>query len=278
MRAQGFGSANASAFRRPAAAPARGRQTRERTRTPGSQPRINSGACPAESVNRTRGEAAQGSAPRPVPRSIRDEHEVNCRNCTTRVSPQARRCPNCGCDIEADPLQTAELELEDAVSPAPAPPRGRAGAIAQVEPKARPQVPTARLAAFTLRPAEIRTLVAATPEVIERGLRVYQGAGGASGAGFSTAVGEIDLLAQDEAGGLAVVMVAESEPSKEFLLELLQRIGFVRTHVAKTGQEVRGILLVERLSDPTRYTIAALGGTVSVKSWRVALSFEELRV
>ena len=91
-------------------------------------------------------------------------------------------------------------------------------------------------------------------------------------------MGEIDLLAQDDAGGLVVVMVAEGEPDKELVLDLLQRIGFVRTQVARSGQEVRGLLLVERLSETTRYTIAALGGTLSIKSWRVAVRFEDLPV
>jgi hypothetical protein len=52
----------------------------------------------------------------------------------------------------------------------------------------------------------------------------------------------------------------------------------VRTRVARRGQEVRGLLLAERLPEPTRYAVAALGGTVSVKSWRVALTFDDLRV
>ncbi len=121
-------------------------------------------------------------------------------------------------------------------------------------------------------------LVAASPELIEPGLRVYEESGRPVGAGFPTAVGAIDLLAQDDAGGLVVAMVAEGEPDKDVVLELLQRIGFVRTRVAKSGQEVRGLLLVERLSEPTRYTIAALGGTLSIKAWRVALSFEDLPV
>ena len=120
--------------------------------------------------------------------------------------------------------------------------------------------------------------MAASPEWIEPGLRVYEDDGSPVGAGFETAVGEIDLLAQDDAGGLVVVMVADGEPDKEGVLDLLQRIGFVRTQVATSGQEVRGLLLVERLSEATRYTIAALGSTVSIKAWRVALTFEDLPV
>ncbi len=190
----------------------------------------------------------------------------------TRVSAGVRRCPNCGRDLENAAAAAPEVEVE---APPLAPeraPRAEGKRKAQAGEHA-PRAPTAERVSLTLEPAEVRALVAASPGLIEPGLRVYE-----DGGSFSTAVGLIDLLAQDDAGGLVVAMVAEGEPDKELVLELLQRIGFVRTQVAKSGQEVRGLLLVERLSETTRYTIAALGGTLSVKSWRVALSFEDLPV
>jgi len=177
----------------------------------------------------------------------------------TRVSAGMRRCPNCGRDLENVTHPAPATEVDDAQSLAP-------------------RAPAPKLASLTLQPAEIRALVAATPELIEPGLRVYQDGGSPVGRSFPTPVGEIDLLAQDDAGGLVVLMVAEGEPDKEAVLELLERIGFVRTQVAETGQEVRGLLLAERLSEPTRYTIAALGGTVSIKSWRIALTFDDIPV
>ena len=179
----------------------------------------------------------------------------------TRVSAGVRRCPNCGRDLE-NVAAAPDVEVE---APSLAPARA-------------PRAPAAKLVSFTLQPADVRALVAATPELIEPGLRVYEEDGSPVGGSFPTAVGVIDLLAQDDAGGLVVAMVAEGEPDKESVLDLLQRIGFVRTQVAKSGQEVRGLLLVERLSETTRYTIAALGGTVSIKSWRVTLAFEDLPV
>jgi hypothetical protein len=173
-----------------------------------------------------------------------------------------KRCPNCGRDLEnvVHPAVAAEVERE-----APPPPARKPKAAG------RPPAASAKGASFSLEPAEVRALVAANPEWLEPGLRVH-----GDGAPFATPVGAIDLLAQDDAGGLVVVMVAEGEPDKEIVLELLQRIGFVRTRVAKGGQEVRALLIVERLSDPTRYAIAALGDTVSVKAWRVGLTFDPL--
>jgi len=196
----------------------------------------------------------------------------------TRVSAGARRCPNCGRDL-AQPAAGADEAEAPSLPPTRVP---RAEGKRKPEARERaPRVsrpPAAKPVSFTLDPAEIRALVAASPELIEPGVRVYQDDGAPVGASFETPVGEIDLLAQDDAGGLVVVMVADGEPDKDVVLELLQRIGFVRTQVAERGQEVRGLLLAERLSEPTRYTIAALGGTVSIKSWRVGLTFDDIPV
>jgi hypothetical protein len=192
----------------------------------------------------------------------------------TRVSAGVRRCPNCGRDLE-NVAAAPDVEVE---APSLAPARAPREAKRKGEARERARAPAAKLASLTLQPAEIRALVAASPEWIEPGLRVYEEDGSPVGASFPTPVGVIDLLAEDDAGGLVVAMVADGEPDKELVLELLQRIGFVRTQVATSGQEVRGLLLVERLSDATRYTIAALGGTLSVKSWRVALTFEDLPI
>jgi hypothetical protein len=194
----------------------------------------------------------------------------------TRVSAGMRRCPNCGRDL-AYPAASEGVETPALAPPRVPPVEGKPEAAARESAPRGSSTPPAK-PAFSVRPADIRALVVATPELIEPGLRVYAGRGSAAGGSFPTAVGEIDLLAQDDAGGLVVVMVAEGEPDKEAVLELLERIGFVRTRVARSGQEVRGLLLAERLPEPTRYAVAALGGTVSVKSWRVALTFDDLRV
>ena len=50
----------------------------------------------------------------------------------------------------------------------------------------------------------------------------------------------------------------------------------MRKHLAKPGQEVRAIVLLERLPDEVRYAAAALADTVSFKTYRLALTFEEV--
>jgi hypothetical protein len=203
----------------------------------------------------------------------------------TRVSAGARKCPNCGRDL-APAAAGDDTEAPRRLAP-PRAPRAdtkrksaasepAAAAPAQPAPAQPRTTPPAALPALILDADAVRAVVTANPELIEPGLRVYRDEGVPVGAGFPTDVGEIDLLALDDAGGLVVAMVAEGDPDKAAVLELLERIGFVRTHVAQPGQEVRGLLLTERLPEPVRYAIAAVGGTLTVKGWRVALRFDDL--
>jgi hypothetical protein len=197
----------------------------------------------------------------------------------TRVSAGMRRCPNCGRDLTHPVPDESEPPVLAPARPARAEGKRKAEARGRDPESSRPPVsrpPAPKLPALTLDPLEVRALIAANPGWIERGLRVYEDGGRPLGAAFATPVGTIDLLARDDAGGLVVAMVAEGEPDKEMVLELLERIGYVRTQIADDGQEVRGLLLVERLPEPVRYAIAAVGDTVSVRTWRIALTFEEL--
>jgi RecB family endonuclease NucS len=129
--------------------------------------------------------------------------------------------------------------------------------------------------AIKLGITEIRTLVTEQPDLVEAGLRLFSD-GGVPGVSFGTPVGEIDLLARDAAGALVLLMVTSSAAAKDLLSELLPRIGYVRKHLAQPGQEVRAIVLLERLPEEVQYAAAALADTVSFKTYRLALNFDDI--
>jgi hypothetical protein len=131
---------------------------------------------------------------------------------------------------------------------------------------------------FSVDPAELRTLLIDQPELLEPGLCLLSDSGQSVGARYATDVGEIDLLAVDERGDYVVVMVAERDPGTELIGDLLQRVGWVRKHLIKDGGEVRAIVLTEPLSDEVRYSAAAVAGTVDFKTYRVALTFDDLEI
>ena len=132
---------------------------------------------------------------------------------------------------------------------------------------------------FELSPDGIRDLLIARPELIEEGLCLHTDDDGAvTGARFETSVGEIDLLARDDAAGWVVVLVAESGQGKELIGDLLQLMGWVRKHLCAEEQEVRGVVLVDSVPEDLGYAAAAVADTVEFKLYRVGLTFEKVDV
>ncbi len=129
---------------------------------------------------------------------------------------------------------------------------------------------------FTLRTDDIRKLVARQPDLVEPGLSAHQDAEGQDiGSRYETEVGEIDLLARDDAGAWVAVLVGEVEQGKDLVSEALQRVGWVRKHLAQEGQEVRGVVLLEALPEDLGYAASAVADTISFKTWRVELAFDD---
>ena len=127
-------------------------------------------------------------------------------------------------------------------------------------------------------PAQVRRVIVEQPALIEAGLEVYSEDGEAVGAGYLTEVGEIDLLARDSAGGWVIVAIAEPDRGKEIVGDLLQRMGWVRRHLGESGEEVRGIVLLDSLPDDLGYAAAAVSDTVEFRLYQMALTLEPVLV
>jgi hypothetical protein len=183
-------------------------------------------------------------------------------------------------DVTLDDVQEVELNEPSEVGSAAA-----AGEPVDLEEKDDPPGATAarppqRFGPFgPPDPVGLRVMLAEDPEILEPGLAVFASEKGTLlGAGYTSAVGEIDLLARDADGGLVVVMVAESHEGPELIGGVLQRIGWVRKHLAGRGQDVRGIVLMERAPESIVYAAAAVADTVAFKTYQVALTFADFPV
>ena len=228
---------------------------------------------------------------------------MNCKICNTRVPTGERSCPNCGVEAQNEKnygstgptkLPAAELstahdtiddplvELNDltdeipAVQPRKQPkPRSKPATTR----KAAPTAPPSARPLLASDPASLRRLLAEDPSALEPDLEVYcDDEGTPLGAGYASGVGEIDLLATNTAGELVVVLISEEQDGEELVAEVLQRIGWVRKHVSGGKHRVRGIVLCEQAPESLSYTAAAVADTVRFKTYRVALSFEDLEV
>ncbi|MFQ5847336.1 MAG: hypothetical protein ACE5IQ_06620 [Candidatus Methylomirabilales bacterium] len=137
--------------------------------------------------------------------------------------------------------------------------------------------PGADTPVFALDPVGLRELLAEQPEMLEPGLRLVSDKNGKPiGPGFSTGVGTIDLLVRDGRGVLVVVTVAGRGQGEKLVAEMLQRVGWVRKHLGKGKQQVRGVILVEEAPKNLSYAAAAVAETIRFKTYRVAMAFENV--
>jgi hypothetical protein len=233
-----------------------------------------------------------------------------CKKCNTRLEPGERTCPNCGNDAGPDaakarssgpgPLPSAELstakdpeddldvelELNEVTGEPPSPTPPAAEPKPAPKPKATPapspaadRKPSGAAPLFAPDPAGLRALLAEQPDALEPGLGVFRNDDGSpAGAQYSTGVGEIDLLATDAQGNLVVVMISEKGQGEELVGEVLQRVGWIRKHLGEGEKKVRGIVLCEEPPESLSYTAAAVSDTITFKTYRVALTFEDLAV
>ena len=227
-----------------------------------------------------------------------------CKNCNTRLGPGERTCPNCGNDVgseaataragrptplpspklstakEPDDELEVELELNEVSGEQPAPPKPAAKPKATRAPsKAPARKPSGAAPLFAPDPAGLRALLAEQPEALEEGLGIFRNDDGTpAGAEYATGVGDIDLLATDAQGNLVVVMISEKGQGEELVGEVLQRVGWIRKHLGEDGKKVRGIVLCEEPPESLSYAAAAVSDTITFKTYRVALTFEDLDV
>lgn len=234
-----------------------------------------------------------------------------CRACNTRFEETLRACPRCGrrttesvgdaspsggplLDMGGDtgPLLAArpmeeevgiDLELgeQDVLEQHPTTVQRTAR---PARPRRKPESPgvVARVrepgpSVLGLEPMQVRSLVTEQPGLLEKGLGIHSDdAGHPIGVDFATPVGEIDLLARDMHGDLVVVMVPAPSEFDSIVPDMVQRIGWVRKHVAE-GDHVRGIVVLQELPEAVGYAAAGVAGMVSFKTYRVALTFLEIQ-
>lgn len=206
---------------------------------------------------------------------------MQCSGCGTLLEDGQFTCPNCGrmvwsrgtgkqaaaprakprSSLLADPADSSaridemdELELSDP---------------AHADPDASNLTPD---------PRQVRDLLAEDPELLEPGLKLVRDANSTSGVDYPTDVGPIDLLARDAGGALVVVTVAKGDSGSDLVAEILQRIGWVRKHVARTREGVRGMVVMNKAPANLSYAAAAVADTVAFRTYRLKLSFEKVEL
>jgi RecB family endonuclease NucS len=229
---------------------------------------------------------------------------MKCKACSTRMGPGETVCPNCGRSAgpklaprQAPPLKKGKSSPSDTDEKSVAQNKSTAHRKAAPQAKAERAVPVAKeidleledIAEDTtneatrfmqsansggIKSSELRAILAEQPELLGEDLSLRTGK--KRGVRFATDVGEIDLLLVDEVGGLVVVSIPDPDSTDDPVSEVLQRIGWVRKHIAKGGAEVRGIVLLPPVPEDLTYAAAAVAGTVTFCTYQMSITFEEL--
>ncbi len=211
---------------------------------------------------------------------------MQCGGCGTIIDSGQLTCPNCGRMVwsrgsgktrspqkpaplanPSDSSAHVELELSetaDDIQPEPKPAAAR-------RPAPAPAMPT-------LDADGVRGLLAENPGLLEPGMEMLVEKGKSVGASYPTDVGPIDLLLRDASGLLVVVTVAKGDEGTDLIAEILQRIGWVRKHVAKTREGVRGLVLLQSVPESLSYAAAAVADTVGFRTFQISLRFDEVEI
>ena len=230
---------------------------------------------------------------------------MTCTACGTRIGNRDRKCPNCGRSKKqanrpgaAPPPEAAPAALEPSSAQIPGRRHGlrdpqssgrNKARKAETDPatKAAPAPPAQADDSQASMPGltEIREWIHNQPDRLEPGLSIYTDSkADPVGLDFSTDVGDIDLLARDDAGGLVVVLVpvppsdGSAPAGKDLVSEALERVGWVRKHIAEPAQEVRAIVLLNQIPDDFSYAAAAVASTLCFKTYRLEVSFTDIEV
>ena len=209
-----------------------------------------------------------------------------CRACNTKIKTQQSHCPNCGRPVNvsrtAAPTKTmpltrstaqepTELELDEQVAPAK-----QRKTLERDRNEMNPGAGRERASGLSTK--RVRETLAAEPELLEAGMRLHRDERMLTDGTYTTDVGDIDLLAVDDAGALVVVLIPDDDKDSELVSEILSRIGWVTKHIGEPGQEVRGLVLLRSEPEDLGYAAAAVASSVSFKTYRMSLVLEDFDI
>lgn len=108
---------------------------------------------------------------------------------------------------------------------------------------------------------------------IEPGLQLYK-RGRVTGAEFDAGGRYIDILALDSTGALVVIELKLPRAHDRAIGQILRYMGWVRQHVAKPKQRVRGIIVARRITEDLRLA-AATQPDLKLKEYDLSITIKD---
>ena len=127
--------------------------------------------------------------------------------------------------------------------------------------------------------SQLRDFIAANMEAIQvngRRLKLYVDAAGVDGVEYQTAVGRIDILAQDvETGGMVVFELKRGRSPDHVIGQIARYMGWLKSTIAKEG-DVSGVVVAKQITENLRYAVAVVPG-VSLFEYEVSFRLNAIK-
>jgi hypothetical protein len=113
--------------------------------------------------------------------------------------------------------------------------------------------------------ANLESIVVEHLDKIEEGLRLIKR------QYICPGVGRIDVLCQDCFGDLVVIELKKFGVKHDSIVDQVARyMGYIKTHLAKQNQKVRGMLVVAKADQKLRYAVAAFPN-IEIKTFNISI-------
>ena len=123
---------------------------------------------------------------------------------------------------------------------------------------------------------QLRDFLAQNLNVIpvqEQRIQVYVDPAGRDGVEYQTAVGPIDILGVDSAGGFVVFELKRARTPDRAIGQLTRYMGWVK-HTIGREREVRGVIVAKLIDDKLRYAVSVVP-KVSLLEYSVEFQLRE---
>lgn len=113
--------------------------------------------------------------------------------------------------------------------------------------------------------ANLETLIADNLEYIEAGMELIKRQFVCSG------VGRIDLFCEDKEKNLVIIEIKKFGVKHDSLIDQIARyMGYIKRHIAKENQNVRGIIVVGKIDEKLDYAVSAFSN-IEVKTFKLSI-------
>tara|TARA_Y100000310_G_scaffold301619_2_gene338247 strand:+ start:1007 stop:1921 length:915 start_codon:yes stop_codon:yes gene_type:complete len=105
----------------------------------------------------------------------------------------------------------------------------------------------------------------------DKNLKIFEDDQGNNGAQYTTDVGYIDILSKDNDGNFVVIELKKGRESDKVVGQILRYMGWVREHLAISGQKVEGVIICNEYDKKMDYAVSMIPN-ISIKKYAVSFS------